>query len=165
VWIAAIGALLIVGLPIGCGDDVRYFEQNGKTYRETRRDAEPRMVSQQPPAAPDARIPQQGQAAAPGPLVAQTQEMVRTYWVPVTEYSWEPYWVNRWNPFAEPYVAYRYVGRMHWEQRTEIVRVPVICRRDGQPSIVLPPPPGATPLTAHRGQFGGIGRVGDEPPR
>ena len=192
VWIAAIGALLIVGLPIGCGDEVRYFEQNGVTRREV----EPRMVSHQPPAAPDPRFSQQGQAAAQRPLVTQTQEMVRTYWVPVTEHLWEPYWVNRWNPFAEPYVAYRYVGRMHWEQRTEIVRVPVVSGRDVPPKMASaagpgwpappqtvvsrvavagqnvsgtaspsPPAPAETPFTAHREQFGGIGRVGDEPPR
>ena len=161
VWIAAIGALLIVGLPIGCGDEVRYYEQNGVTCRETRRDAEPRMASHQPRVAPQSGIRQQGQAAEPGQPVTQTQEMVHTYWVPVAEYRWEPYWVNRWNPFAEPYLAYRYVGRTRWEQRSEIVRVPVVCRRDVLPSTA----PAATPFTAHREQFGGIGRVGDEPPR
>ncbi len=196
VWIAAIGALLIVGLPIGCGDDVRYFEQNGVTYRETRREVEPRMVSRQPSVAPDSRIPQQAQSAAYGPLATPTQDMVRTYWVPVTEYRWEPYWVNRWNPFAEPYVAYRYVPRMHWEQRKEIVRVPTTYGRDVPPDAAFaagpswpappqtvvsrvavagqnlsggaspdPPAPVETPFTAHRQQFGGIGRVGDEPPR
>jgi hypothetical protein len=122
--------------------------------------------------------------------------MVHTYWVPVAEYRWEPYWVNRWNPFAEPYLAYRHVGRTRWEQRSEIVRVPVVCRRDVLPSTApaaVPswpappqtvvsrvavagqtvsgraspsaPAPAATPFTAHREQFGGIGRVGDEPPR
>ena len=196
VWIAAIGALVILGLPIGCGDEVRNDEQNGATSRDTRREVEPRMVGNSPSVAPDSGIVQQGWTAAQGQPLVETQEMVRTYWVPVTEYRWEPYWVNRWNPFAEPYLAYRYVGRTHWEQRRETVRVPVAYGRAVQPSTVYPPPPAwpappqvvasraaaagrnvsgaaasglpapaATPLTAHREQFGGIGRVGDEPPR
>jgi hypothetical protein len=195
VWIAVIGALLIVGLPLGCGDEVRYFDQNGATYRETRRDTDPRMANNTASASAGALVRQQGQAAAPQPLVSQTQEMVHTYWVPVTEYRWEPYWVNRWNPFAEPYVAYRYVGRTRWEQRSEIVRVPVAARQDlvagtlpagsswpappqsavsrvavAGPNgsvLTLPSPPAtdAPELTAHREQFGGVGRVGDEPPR
>jgi hypothetical protein len=196
VWIAAIGALLIVGLPIGCGDEVRYSEQSGVTYQETRRDAEPRLASQQTRVAPDSGVRQPWQPAAPGQPAMQTQEMVHTYWVPVAEYRWEPYWVNRWNPFAEPHLAYRYVAHTRWEQRSEIVRVPVVARRDllpGTAPAVGPswpappqthvsrvpvagqnasgraypaaPAPAETPLTAHRESFGGIGRVGDEPPR
>jgi hypothetical protein len=196
VWIAVIGALLIVGLPLGCGDEVRYFEQNGVTYRETRRDVDARTVGNSTRAGPNAFAWQQRQTAVQQPLAAPTQEMVHTYWVPVTDYRWEPYWVNRWNPFSEPHLAYRYVGSTRWEQRSEIVRVPVATRQDilagrvpaagsswpappqtvvsrvpvaGQNNSVLalpsPPATDAPQFTAHREQFGGIGRVGDEPPR
>ena len=36
----------------------------------------------------------------------------KTYQVPVTEYVWEAFWANRWNPFEEPYIAYRMVPRV-----------------------------------------------------
>jgi hypothetical protein len=49
----------------------------------------------------------------------------RTYSAPVTEYRWESYWVGRFNPFVQPYLAHRLVPRTHWETRTEVVKVPV----------------------------------------
>ena len=52
----------------------------------------------------------------------------RTYSTPVTEYRWESYWVGRFNPFVQPYLAHRLVPRTHWEMRTEVVKVPVAQR-------------------------------------
>lgn len=52
----------------------------------------------------------------------------RTYQTPVTEYRWESYWVGRFNPFVQPYLAQRLVPRTHWETRTEVVKVPVTQR-------------------------------------
>src|SRR5436190_13361545 len=34
----------------------------------------------------------------------QTRDIQRVVQIPVTEYQWEPYWVNRWNPFATAYI-------------------------------------------------------------
>jgi hypothetical protein len=52
----------------------------------------------------------------------------RTYQVPVTEYHLESYWVGRFNPFVQPYMAQRLVPRTRWETRTELVKVPVVQR-------------------------------------
>ncbi|HET6879897.1 MAG TPA: hypothetical protein VFI31_07070 [Pirellulales bacterium] len=58
----------------------------------------------------------------------QTQDTYRSYVVPVTEYHWESYWVGRFNPFVQPYLAQRLVPRTRWETRTEVVKVPVVQR-------------------------------------
>ncbi|HEY2762362.1 MAG TPA: hypothetical protein VGI75_16500, partial [Pirellulales bacterium] len=42
------------------------------------------------------------------------------------EYSWEPYLANRWNPFAQPTVAYHYVPHTRWDVRTEEQQIPVV---------------------------------------
>lgn len=49
----------------------------------------------------------------------------RTVLTPVTEYHWEPYLANRWNPFAAPTVQYRYVPKTRWESRIEQSHIPV----------------------------------------
>lgn len=58
----------------------------------------------------------------------QTYDSYRTYSVPVTEYHLESYWVGRFNPFVQPYLAQRFVPRTRWETRTELVKVPVVQR-------------------------------------
>ena len=58
----------------------------------------------------------------------QTYDSYRTYQAPVTEYVWESYWVGRFNPFVQPYLAQRLVPRTRWETRTEVVKVPVVQR-------------------------------------
>lgn len=57
-----------------------------------------------------------------------THDTYRTYQVPVTEYHLESYWVGRFNPFVQPYLAQRFVPRTRWETRTELVKVPVVQR-------------------------------------
>lgn len=56
------------------------------------------------------------------------QDTYRTYQVPVTEYHLESYWVGRYNPFVQPYMAQRLVPRTRWETRTELVKVPIVQR-------------------------------------
>jgi hypothetical protein len=58
----------------------------------------------------------------------QTYDTYRSYQVPVTEYHLESYWVGRFNPFVQPYLAQRLVPRTRWETRTEVVKVPVVQR-------------------------------------
>ena len=53
----------------------------------------------------------------------------RTSMVPVREWVSEPYWVNRYNPFAEPYFAYRTVLAIRWETRIDPVQIPVVQRQ------------------------------------
>ena len=59
----------------------------------------------------------------------QTRDIERVVQIPVTEYEWEAYWVNRWNPFATPYIAYQLVPRTRVELRTETVRTPITSSR------------------------------------
>ena len=54
------------------------------------------------------------------------QPSYRNVYTPVTEYSWEPYLANRWNPFSQPTVAYHYVPHTRWDVRTEEQQVPVV---------------------------------------
>ena len=182
----------ILACPAVGAEEVRYFEQNGVTYRETRQVGVPAAAVYQPTAVTS---PVSG---CQGRLATQTQQVVRSYWTPVTDYRWETTWVNRWNPFAEPYVAYRYVGRTHWEPRTELVRVPVVCCCPANlPSAVVAAPAATgpsmptapvapvaaadrnslqrplhpalqlleNPSVARRETYGGVARVGEEPPR
>jgi hypothetical protein len=62
-------------------------------------------------------------------VTTETREMLRTRWEPVTDWTLESRWVNRYNPFAEPYLEHRYVPRTRWQAKTDVVRVPVECRR------------------------------------
>ncbi len=176
-WIAAVWTLAVAGAR---AEDVRYYEKDGVTYCETRR-----TVTQ--------RVPQTTWQEAPrtvyyDQVATENRQAVRTTWVPVTEYALESYWVNRWNPFAEPYRAYEYVPRTRWEPRTEQVQVPVACRRlvpqtqtvrtpvttwqtveqeivtrvaVRTPAPVAPADPNPAPVIARRDAFGGIGRLDD----
>src|SRR3972149_6151286 len=114
------------------GDEARYCEQGGVPYCETRRTVQERV--------PESRMEERTETVYREHLATEMQETTRTYWSPVTEYRWEAFWVGRWNPLVEPYLAYRYVPRTHWEMRTETVKVPVTARR-----LVPEPQPGRGP--------------------
>jgi hypothetical protein len=119
-----------------------------------------------------------------------TRDIERVVQVPVTEYEWQPYWVNRWNPFATPYIAYRLVPRTRLELRSETVRtpytssrlipverterVPIITHRmadvqvterwaDSTPSSGLPAAPGSRTADT-RSETGGRQLSSDPPP-
>ncbi len=176
---ALAGWLLATGL--AWGDEVRYYEQDGVTYRETRR-----TVEQQVPAS---RMEERTETVYREQFTTEWQDTVRTCWSPVTEYRWEAFWVDRWNPFAQPSLAYRYVPRTYWEKRIETVQVPVSTRRlvpetrtvrrpvagfrTVQREVVSRvavrgpsrPAPAETPVLAQRDQIGGISRLDTDPPR
>jgi hypothetical protein len=100
---------------------VRTVTENGVQYQETREKVL-RPVT-------DVRYEDRTRTVYREQLETETRETERVVLLPVTEYQWESYWVNRWNPFAEPYLAYRYVPRTRMEARTEIVRCPLTTRR------------------------------------
>ena len=54
------------------------------------------------------------------------QPSYQNVYTPVTEYSWEPYLANRWNPFSQPTVDYHYVPHTRWDVRTEEQQIPVV---------------------------------------
>lgn len=118
---ALFASLLGAAGPNGKADEVRYYENNGVTWRETRRTVEDRV--------PVSRMEERTETVYREEYTTEMRDTTRTAWVPVTEYRWEAFWVNRWNPLAGPYVAYRQVPHTRWEQRTETVQVPVNARR------------------------------------
>jgi hypothetical protein len=119
-----IGAALLASL-LGGGsapaDEVRYYQKNGVTWCETRKTVEERV--------PVSRMEERTETVYREEFTTEMRDTTRTYWTPVTEYRWEAFWMGRWNPLVEPYLAYRYVPRTRWERRTETVEVPVNTRR------------------------------------
>jgi hypothetical protein len=116
-------ALVLLALPvfsvarIGRADDVRYYEENGITYRETTRTVQRPIL--------ETHYEDKQQTVYTSQPNTQMQSVQRTVQVPVSQYVAVPYWVNRYNPFATPYQAVRYELQTHWETRVENVQVPV----------------------------------------
>lgn len=165
-------------------DDVRFVEQNGVTYRETRQIVQ-RPVTEITHQPTDRTVYREQ-------LRTDMQNAVQVYSVPITEWRAEAYWRGRWNPFVQPYLAQRYVPYTRWETRTvnaqvpvtrrEVVaevrteHVPVVTQRmindevvqrvavSGSPSGN---DPFASPTTqlARRDQIGGISRLDGIPPK
>jgi hypothetical protein len=118
-WLATCGALPAA--------DTRYYQENGVTYRETR------YTVQHPVA--ETQLAEQQHTVYRQRDDIQLQDSVRKYQIPVTEYRTETYWKNRWNPFAQPYLASRVVPVTRWETRAEAIKIPV-ARRQLVPEIV-----------------------------
>jgi len=188
---ALFASLLGAVAPNGRADDVRYYENNGVTWRETRRTVEDRV--------PVSRMEERTETVYREEFTTEMRDTTRTAWTPVTEYRWEAFWVNRWNPLAQAYVAYRQVPHTRWEMRTETVQEPVNTRRLVPEARVVRRPVGgfqtvkrevvsrvpvggsrvpvgstlaARPLTpvqasgvAQRPAIGGIARMQNDPPR
>jgi hypothetical protein len=132
--------LLLIGLAgssASGGDDVRYFEKDGVTYREVRRVVERPVM--------ETRLQASTQTVYRQRDTVEWRDATRQRWTPVTEYRWEACWVGQWNPLAQPYLAYRYVERTRWVQSTETVKTPVIHRR-----VVPETQTVQTPVTAQR---------------
>lgn len=119
--LAAAVIMCFAATPSAGGDEVRYYDQDGITYRETRR------VVRRPVC--ETQFRPSTQTVYREERTSELRETHRAWWSPVTEYRCEAHWVGRWNPFAEPYLTYRMVPQTHWEQRTEVVQAPVTCRR------------------------------------
>ena len=98
-------------------DEVRYYEENGITYRETRR-VEKRPVSK-------TQYEDRQRTVYRPRLVHETRRSYRTYHTPVTQYELRPHLIGRWDRFVQPVQTWRYVPRTHWEVRSEPVDVPV----------------------------------------
>ncbi len=91
--------------------ETRYFEKNGVTYVETRQTTAAGVPQV------DVRPVYQG-VPAPAETTARTPQVADGIrWVPVSQRCWEPVLIGAWNPFVEPYWAYRPVCRTRWEIR------------------------------------------------
>ena len=99
--------------------DVRYYQDpnTGHTIRETNTSVHRQM--------PVTQLQPSSRTVLRGQWRTDTQDVVRTYSVPVTEYRTETYWQNRFNPFVQPTLASRTVPYTRYETRTEVTKVPV----------------------------------------
>ncbi len=118
VFLAFVGGM--VGLDVAA-NEVRYYEQDGVTYRETRQVVH-RQVYQ-------TEMRPTTQTVYRQEHVTELRETPRTWWAPVSEHTCEAVLMGRWNPFVEPHVVYRPTTRTRWEARTEIVQTPVTVSR------------------------------------
>jgi len=98
-------------------DEVRYYEQDGLTYKETRR------VIQRP--VNEIKYEQRAQTVYREKLNTEMVESSRTYNHPVTEYRWMTVMRGRWNPLVQPYFTQELVPVRYWQPREHIVRTPV----------------------------------------
>jgi len=116
--------LALLGAAATCdavANEVRYYEQDGVTYRETRQVVQrPVYQTEMQPATQTVYRQEQS---------TETRETTRTWWSPVTEHGCEAVLVGRWNPFIKPYFVYRPTTRTRWESRTETVQAPVTVTR------------------------------------
>jgi len=102
-------------------EEVRYYEKDGVTYRETRQVLQRRI--------PETTYTDQTQTVYRDQYVTQTKDTVRTVLTPVTEYRVQPRLVGRWNPFIQPYFVYENVPTVRWESRTEVVPIQTASRQ------------------------------------
>jgi len=185
-FLLAAVVLSVAGSGRGIADQVRYYEQDGVTYRETR------QVVKRP--VTETRMEQTTRTVYRQEQSCELQQTTRTWFSPVTQWCYEPYLAGRWNPLVQPYFAYRYVPRTRWEQQTEVVEMPVTCCRTvpetrtvqvpvtrrrmvteevirrvalgGGNSVALEPVPRASRPAAAGQQIGGLARLdGQDPPR
>ncbi|MDX1965337.1 MAG: hypothetical protein SFX18_19480 [Pirellulales bacterium] len=102
------------------GVQVREWTENGVTLRETR------QVLKRP--VWETKYEDQPVTAYREELKTEYQTVMRQYQVPITEWVPEQYMVNRWNPFATPYMQQRYVPRTRYEWRQEPQQIPITRR-------------------------------------
>jgi hypothetical protein len=108
-------------LSSAAGDQLRYYQQDGITYCETRREVQRPVY--------ETSMQQTTRTIYKEQYYTETKDITQVYWYPVTSYRAESYWVGRWNPFVEPYVATELVPRTCWQQQTQVIKTPVTCRR------------------------------------
>ncbi|MCA9262943.1 MAG: hypothetical protein KDA60_03805 [Planctomycetales bacterium] len=108
-WCAAVGLAASVAISGNANAqqdqaDVRYYKENGVTYRETTGGFRPRFPERAADTFPEAEI---ARRAAERPV-----------YVPVTRYYWEPRWHGWWRPIAGPHLAYHLTPVTRWEARS-----------------------------------------------
>jgi hypothetical protein len=162
-------------------DEVRYFEQDGLTYKETRR------VVQRP--VNEIKYEQREQTVYRENLQTEVVETSRTYHHPVTEYRWVTVMKGRWNPLVQPYLTQQLIPIQSWQPREHIIRTPVQ-RRELIPEKRVVQVPVSTQRVAQEevitrvvvgsagngaanvaagpssmGSMGGVARLDNDPPR
>jgi len=122
-YFAQIMAVLsLVALPgMVPGDEVTFEQQDGTTYRVTRRVVKtPVTYTEWKEHTETVYIEQ---------YVTEQRDSYRTVYAPLTEYRCEPRWHDWWNPLSRTHIAYHMKPVTRWETRAEKYRAPVTYRR------------------------------------
>jgi hypothetical protein len=101
-------------------DDVRYYQQNGVTYRETR------TVVKQP--VNDVQYRDMQKTFYRDRYTTEMRDVVRNSYVPVMRHAWQPRWHGQWNILHGPHLAYHLVPYTSWEVRQQTIQVPTTRR-------------------------------------
>lgn len=164
--------------PASFGQQTRTYMKDGVKYRETRE-----MILRP---VTEIRYEQRERTVYREEVSTEMREIHRVVQVPVTEYQWESFWVNRFWIFGRPHLAYHLVPRTRLESRTEIVkrpvtirrlipekridRVPIVTRRMVEEEVIRrvvvspPPPPDSKSRLTRRREIGGR-KLYSDPPR
>ncbi len=119
---AALAILVLAGSGAWLSaDDVRYFEKDGVTYRETRQVVRRPVV--------ETRMEARDCTVYRDQVTTELQEMPRSIPVAITEYHWVPVWHRSLNPFAAPYLTYQMAPQTRWETRNDTVKTAVTRRQ------------------------------------
>ena len=119
-FLALMALVSFLATSVASADEVRYFEQNGLTYKETR------QVVQRP--VNEIKYEQREQTVYREKLQTNVVESARTYHHPVTEYRWVTVMRGRWNPLVQPYFTQELMPVHSWQPREHIIRTPVQSR-------------------------------------
>jgi len=100
---------------------VRFFQENGVTFRETREVVD-RPVTQ-------VKTEERKQTVLQPQTVSQVHSYQYQYYEPLTTYRWQAELHGRLNPFIQPYYAWRLVPVTQWQPRTGTVQYPQVCQQ------------------------------------
>ncbi len=110
--------------PLASGQESRYYEEGGVTYKEIR------TKVQQP--VRELEYKDEQQTFYRERYVTDMQPSAQTIYQPAVQYSWEPRWHGWWNIIDGPHVAYHLVPRSTWQPQVVNYQVP-ITRREVMP--------------------------------
>jgi hypothetical protein len=157
---------------------VRYYTENGVTYKETRSTVRRPVVER--------KMEQREKTVYREKVSTSYEPHTQLSYTPVTTYRWEGRWHDVLHLFKTPYVGYHLVPETQWQTRTEQVhrqvtrrdlvpekqtyQVPVTTHRYVEEEVVhrMPVHGGgghATTTVSGRGAIGGVHRIENDPPR
>jgi len=172
--------LSVISLTVGsviAQENVRYYEKDGLTYRESREVVQRPLV--QTELQPRERVTYREQYST------TIEPQARTVYTPVTTYQWQARWRDVLNPFRPATMAYQLVPQTQWQAHVEhvdtpvsrrevipqreIVDVPVTTQRFVDEEVirrtVVNSQPGNGTAVARREVVGGVSRLENDPPR
>jgi hypothetical protein len=116
-----LGALFLMAFGALCGaDDVRYYEEGGITYRETR------STVKQP--VREIEYENQQQTYYREQYQTQMHDVQQMVYQPVTQYRWEPRTHGWWRIFQGPHIAYHLIPETRWQTNVVNQKLPVTQR-------------------------------------